>query len=205
MPPLDRALALAEVDDVPVRVREHLDLDVTRAVDVFFEKHGVVAERGARFTSSLLDLLDRHKALAPKLLFEITESAAITRFDEVNNFLQVLRGRGFRLCLDDFGAGTNSFHYLRRFSVDFVKLDGQFVRQAGDSAQDKSCLKAIAKLSRDLGAATIAEMIETEDQLAMLRGIGVEFGQGYLLGRPAAQPAACDFVHAKRKRRLNSR
>lgn len=159
----------------------------------------------AIFTSSLLDLLDRHKALAPKLLFEITESAAITRFEEVNNFLQVLRARGFRLCLDDFGAGTNSFHYLRRFSVDFVKLDGQFVRQAGDSAQDRSCLKAIAKLSRDLGAATIAEMIETEDQLAMLRSIGVEFGQGYLLGRPAAQPAACDFVRAKRKRRVNSR
>jgi EAL domain-containing protein (putative c-di-GMP-specific phosphodiesterase class I) len=155
----------------------------------------------AIFTASLLDLLNGHAALSANLLFEITESAAITRFEEVNNFLQVLRGRGFRLCLDDFGAGTNSFHYLRRFSVDFVKLDGQFVSQAGQSEQDRSCLKAIAKLSRDLGAATIAEMIETEDQLSMLRGIGVEFGQGYLLGRPAPAPAVCDFVRAKRKRR----
>jgi PAS domain S-box-containing protein len=155
----------------------------------------------AIFATSLLELLAGHAALSKKLLFEITESAAITRFEDVNNFLQVLRGRGFRLCLDDFGAGTNSFHYLRRFSVDFVKLDGQFVRQAGDSAQDLSCLKAIAKLSRELGAATIAEMIETEEQLKMLTSIGVEFGQGYLLGRPSPTPAACDFIPSKRKRR----
>jgi EAL domain-containing protein (putative c-di-GMP-specific phosphodiesterase class I) len=153
----------------------------------------------AVFRATLLELLKPHAALSPRLLFEVTESAAITRFEEVNRFLQALRGRGFRLCLDDFGAGTNSFNYLRRLSVDFVKIDGSFVSQAATNEQDLACLKAIVSLSRDLKAATIAEMIETPEQLAMLRRIGIDFGQGYLLGRPHAEPVASDFLNAKKK------
>jgi EAL domain-containing protein (putative c-di-GMP-specific phosphodiesterase class I) len=180
------------------RVLDRLKADTAGRMAIAVNLSGRSLE-SAIFRQTMLELLTPHAGLAPRLLFEVTESAAITRFEEVNRFLQALRGRGFRLCLDDFGAGTNSFNYLRRFSVDFVKIDGSFVSQAATNEQDLACLKAIVGLSRDLKAATIAEMIETPEQLAMLRRIGVDFGQGFLLGRPQADPVASDFLAAKKK------
>jgi EAL domain-containing protein (putative c-di-GMP-specific phosphodiesterase class I) len=180
------------------RVLDRLKADTAGRMAIAVNLSGRSLE-SAIFRQTMLELLTPHAALAPRLLFEVTESAAITRFEEVNRFLQALRGRGFRLCLDDFGAGTNSFNYLRRFSVDFVKIDGSFVSQAATNEQDLACLKAIVGLSRDLKAATIAEMIETTEQLAMLKRIGVDFGQGFLLGRPQAEPVPSDFLAAKKK------
>ena len=142
------------------------------------------------FASELNVLLRAHADIAPHLMFEITESALITRMHEVQNLVARWRQRGFRVCLDDFGAGSSSFHYLNAFPVDFVKIDGKYVKNALDSPRDRAFLKAMAQLCHDLDTATIAEMIETEPQAALMTELGVGFGQGYLFGKPAPQMSA---------------
>ncbi|HEX9466459.1 MAG TPA: EAL domain-containing protein [Alphaproteobacteria bacterium] len=141
------------------------------------------------FAGELDALLKAHTDLAPRLMFEITESMLITRMTEVQALVNSLRQRGFRICLDDFGAGSASFHYLNSFAVDFVKIDGKYVRNALDSSRDRAFLKAMASLCQDLGTATIAEMIETEAQARLITELGVGFGQGYLFGKPAPELA----------------
>ena len=141
------------------------------------------------FASELNALLRTNAELAPHIMFEITESALIVRMAEVQNLVAALRQRGFRVCLDDFGAGSSSFHYLNAFPVDFVKIDGKYVRNALDSSRDRAFLKAMASLCQDLGTATIAEMIETEAQAKLMGDLGVGYGQGYLFGRPAPELA----------------
>jgi EAL domain-containing protein (putative c-di-GMP-specific phosphodiesterase class I) len=142
------------------------------------------------FAGELNTVLREHADLAPYLMFEITESALITRMNEVQKLVARLRQRGFRVCLDDFGAGSSSFHYLNAFPVDFVKIDGKYVKNALDSARDRAFLKAMAQLCQDLDTATIAEMIETEAQGRLMQDLGVGFGQGYLFGKPAPQMTA---------------
>jgi len=139
------------------------------------------------FAASLEGALGRHAALAGRLLFEVTETAEIRKLEQVNSIVQRLRGAGFQVCLDDFGSGANSFHYLRAFSVDMVKIDGVYIRDALKEPTDRAFLRAMVGLCRDLGVATVAEMIETEEQAALIRGLGVDYGQGYLFGRPAAE------------------
>jgi EAL domain-containing protein (putative c-di-GMP-specific phosphodiesterase class I) len=137
------------------------------------------------FAAEVDSLVRANPTVASNLMFEITESAHIVQLTEVQNFLQTLRGRGFRVCLDDFGAGSASFHYLSAFPVDFVKIDGKYVRNIGGSARLRAFLKAMATLCRDLGTASIAEMVETEAQAAEVANLGVGYGQGYLFGKPS--------------------
>jgi EAL domain-containing protein (putative c-di-GMP-specific phosphodiesterase class I) len=140
------------------------------------------------FAAALFELLKPHRGLAGRLLIEITESAAIRNFEAVNRIVQDLRRQGFRVCLDDFGAGSNSLHYLRAFQVDFVKIDGAFVRSAANDARDSSLLRHIAAFCRETNVATIGEMIEDAAEADRMRAIGIDFAQGYFFGRPGAAP-----------------
>jgi EAL domain-containing protein (putative c-di-GMP-specific phosphodiesterase class I) len=142
----------------------------------------------AIFRSQLDTLLRTRGDLRGRLLFEVTESAMIGDAREVAVFLQDLRSRGFRICLDDFGSGAMSLDYLKSFAVDFVKIDGKYVRDLDLGPRHKALLHGIAELTRKIGTSAIAEMIETEPQHSALREIGIGFGQGYLYGRPAPLP-----------------
>jgi len=142
------------------------------------------------FAASLEGAVGRHAGLAGRLLFEVTETAEIRKLEQVNSMVQRLRGAGFQVCLDDFGSGANSFHYLRAFTVDLVKIDGMYIRNALKEPTDRAFLRAMIGLCRDLGVATVAEMIETEEQAALIADLGVDFGQGYLFGRPAPEEQA---------------
>lgn len=144
--------------------------------------------QNAIFVERLLSLLRAHPELAPRLVFEITESTELRDLAAANAVIQQLRGLGHAMCLDDFGAGFASFQYLQSLHVDYVKLDGQYVRPVLDSPRDRVMLKAMVGLCRDLGIRTVAEMIETETQASLLAGIGVAFGQGWLFGKPAPRP-----------------
>lgn len=128
-------------------------------------------------------------ALAPHLLLEVTESAFIERKQDVAELLLTLHGSGFRICLDDFGAGASSFDYLNAFSVDFIKIDGKYVRQIVDSARDREIVAAITDMAKRLDIGLVAEQVESEEQCAVLAKLGVQFGQGFLFGRPGALPA----------------
>jgi EAL domain-containing protein (putative c-di-GMP-specific phosphodiesterase class I) len=138
------------------------------------------------------------------LLFEITETAAMSQVRQVNALVQSLRGRGFRFCLDDFGAGANAFHYLRAFEVDFVKIDGPFGQDALARPRDRALLRSVVEFCREVGVPVVAEMVETEAQAVQFQKLGVAYGQGFLFARPSADPdqfavRAKRYVRPRRK------
>lgn len=140
------------------------------------------------FVSALEGLL-KSRSDRERLLFEITETTAITDLARADRIIQELRRAGHKVCLDDFGAGAASFPYLQAFKLDFVKIDGAYVSRMLDAMRDHAILKAMVQLCDDLGTATIAEMIETDQQAQRLAQTGVNYGQGYLFGRPTPTPA----------------
>jgi EAL domain-containing protein (putative c-di-GMP-specific phosphodiesterase class I) len=108
--------------------------------------------------------------------------------ERVSRVFNAMKGLGFSMCLDDFGAGAASFQYLRALEVDYVKIDGTYTRRLLSSDRDSLLLRNLCDLCADLNIKTIAEMVELDDQIDELRRLGVHMGQGYLLGRPAPQP-----------------
>ena len=137
------------------------------------------------FVKALHKLLQRHDAVRRLVAFEITESARIGNLRGVNVIVKGLRAEGHKVCLDDFGAGASAFHYLRALDVDVVKIDGIYVRDAFKNSKGAAFLKAMASLCSDLGIATVAEMVEDESNLAFLKQCGVDYGQGWLFGKPS--------------------
>lgn len=137
------------------------------------------------FVAALGSMLQSFTGERQAILFEITESAKIRDLDRVNAAIQKLRRAGHMVCLDDFGAGSAAFEYLRRLEVDIVKIDGAYVREALDSKKGKAFLRAMSGLCAELGITTIAEMVEDQRSVGFLRDCGIAFGQGYLFGRPS--------------------
>jgi EAL domain-containing protein (putative c-di-GMP-specific phosphodiesterase class I) len=158
------------------------------------------------FVNTLLGLLDGTRT-EDRLLFEVTESTQITDLQGSNTAIQRLRERGFKVGLDDFGAGSASFPYLQALTIDFVKIDGAYVRQVLSDERSALILKAMCNLCRDLGVYTVGEMVETREQLDKLRDIGVDCGQGYLFGKPSAQimPPEPTFAGARHGAKVLSR
>ena len=140
------------------------------------------------FISNLLKLITVDPGLSDQLLFEFTETASITDLDVANTSIQRLRQHGFGVCLDDFNAGAASLSYLRSLSVDFVKIDGQYMREVAESRRDSAVIRHLVKLCDELGVATIAEMIETPDVAEAVSGLGIRYGQGWRFGRPSPEP-----------------
>lgn len=132
----------------------------------------------------LIDTVSSCADLKGRLLFELTESAEVEDLPAVNGILQALRGRGFPVCLDDFGAGSAAFHYLRALEVDHVKIDGAYIREIAGTNEPTPYLKAIAQLCTDLKIGTIAEFVETHATANLLKLLKVRHGQGYLFGKP---------------------
>lgn len=123
--------------------------------------------------------------IAPqKICLEITESAAISNIHQSIPLFGRLRDIGCKFALDDFGSGLSSFGYLKNLPVDFVKIDGSFVRDITRDPIDMAMVEAIHKISHVMGLQTIAEFVESTDVLKALQGLGVEYAQGYLLGHP---------------------
>lgn len=125
----------------------------------------------------------------PSLVVEITEHAVVDHYAELRQVLEPLRRRGLRVAIDDVGAGYASLHHVVELQPDFIKMDMSLVQGlAGDRAR-RVAAKAFVVLAHDLGATIIAEGVESAGDLATLREIGVQAAQGYLLGRPSADPA----------------
>ncbi len=122
------------------------------------------------------------------MLLEITESVQIKDYEAVSNVVRQLRADGYHICLDDFGAGDSNFNYLRIFDVDYVKIDGVYVRDVLRSKRDQAFIRAIAQLCEEINVATVAEFVEDEKQAKSLKSLGVLLGQGYLFGKPAPRP-----------------
>ncbi|TCD16607.1 EAL domain-containing protein [Oricola cellulosilytica] len=123
-------------------------------------------------------------ARAENIVFEITETAAVTNFRVAERFVRTVRRAGCRVALDDFGAGLSSFAYLRRFAVDSVKIDGAFVRNVARNRFDRAIVSSVGCIARDLGFDVIAEKIEDPAALPVLGDLNVSFVQGFLLHQP---------------------
>jgi len=137
------------------------------------------------FIKALLKLLEKNKELRNQICIEITESARITDLANVNDIIQSLRNAGHEVCLDDFGAGAAALRYLHALDVDIVKIDGSYIQQSHTDRKLKAFLRAITGLCRELDIDTIAEMVEEEETVALLRDCGVTNAQGYLYGKPS--------------------
>jgi diguanylate cyclase (GGDEF)-like protein len=128
----------------------------------------------------------RDRSIAPgRLVFEITETAAIANIATAREFADRLRALGCRLALDDFGTGFGSFYYLKHMPADDVKIDGDFVRDMAASPVDQEVVRAVVAVAGALGPRTIAECVEDEATHALVREYGVDLGQGWHYGRPA--------------------
>lgn len=125
-----------------------------------------------------------------KLVFEITETAAIGDLDRAIKFIKALKTIGCHFALDDFGVGFTSFTYLREMQVDYIKIDGSFIRKLNVSPNDQVFVKAITDVAKGLKIKSIAEFVENKETLELLNTFGVDFAQGYLIGKPAPPEAA---------------
>ncbi len=140
------------------------------------------------FVEALLEVTAKETALRPRLLLEVTETVRLDDLDQAERIISRLRDAGHVVCLDDFGAGAASLEYLRHLKVDFVKIDGRYVRELTDGSRDAMILKHVVGLCRDLKIATIAEMVETRPTARLLKDLGVDLGQGWAFGKPASHP-----------------
>ncbi len=136
------------------------------------------------FLEYLVGKFSRTTVPADKICFEITETAAISNLVKATHFINTLRKLGCAFSLDDFGSGMSSFAYLRSLPVDFLKIEGMFVRDILDDPIDFAMVKSINEMGHAMGKQTIAEFVENEAILDKLREIGVDFAQGYGIARP---------------------
>jgi diguanylate cyclase (GGDEF)-like protein/PAS domain S-box-containing protein len=139
-----------------------------------------------RFLSYVIDELKSQNLPRGAICFEITETAAISNLARVVHFMQALKELGCLFSLDDFGSGLSSFTYLKNLPVDYLKIDGQFIRNVADDTVDESMVKAIREVGHAMGIETIAERVETRQVLDKLGALGVGFAQGYYIARPAS-------------------
>ncbi len=136
------------------------------------------------FMNSLVERLEQAEVPSGQLCFEVTETAAMTDLDRANYFMRRLHQTGVQLALDDFGSGHASYNYLKALPVDYVKIDGSFVRNIGTNIFDYSVVKSIHEMARALGKRTIAEYVESEIALNKIRKIGIDYGQGFIIEKP---------------------
>jgi EAL domain-containing protein (putative c-di-GMP-specific phosphodiesterase class I) len=136
----------------------------------------------------LLDLIEFEldaRAIDPaSLIFEVTETAAIANMDRARDFATRLRAIGCGFALDDFGAGFGSFYYLKHIPFDYVKIDGEFIHNLPTSSTDQMILDSIVQMSKGLGKHTIAEFVGDDETVDVLKAHGVDYAQGYHLGKP---------------------
>ena len=120
-----------------------------------------------------------------QLVFEVTETTAIGNIAAARDFAQQLARLGCRFALDDFGAGFGSFYYLKHLPFDYIKIDGEFVRNCTVDATDRLVIRAVVKLAQGMGTRTIAEFVGDEKTFATVAALGVDYAQGFHLGKPA--------------------
>jgi diguanylate cyclase (GGDEF)-like protein/PAS domain S-box-containing protein len=136
------------------------------------------------FLAFVMDQLETTRVPPEKLCFEITETVAIANLTNATRFIKALKARGCCFALDDFGSGLSSFAYLKNLPVDFLKIDGMFVKDIVDDPISFAMVKSIHEIGQVMGKQTIAEFVENEQILAKLREIGVNYAQGYFIGQP---------------------
>jgi EAL domain-containing protein (putative c-di-GMP-specific phosphodiesterase class I) len=123
-----------------------------------------------------------------RMLVEITETAALGDLNRADDLIQILRGDGHMVCLDDFGAGAASLEYIQRLRVDFLKVDGRYIRELDQDARSRTVVKHLIALCHELRMVTIVEMVETREVARLAAELGAQLAQGYLFGKAQPEP-----------------
>ena len=143
---------------------------------------------GYSVTEAMIESLARGAVVGgldpANVTFEITETAALTNLDAARQFVETLAGLGFSVALDDFGTGFGSFVYLKHIPAKFLKIDMEFVRGLRQSPVDQEVVRSIVGIARSLDKQTIAEGVEDAATIELLRAYGVDYVQGFAIGRP---------------------
>ena len=137
-----------------------------------------------KFENFVVQQLEKTGLPGEKICFEITETAAIANLTEATRFIKHLKTYGCKFALDDFGSGLSSFAYLKNFPVDYLKIDGQFVKDILSDPLDLAMVRSINEIGKLMGKQTIAEWVEDEGVFDELQKLGVDYAQGYCVGRP---------------------
>jgi EAL domain-containing protein (putative c-di-GMP-specific phosphodiesterase class I) len=191
--PPSRFLYIAERSELITRIDEWV---VAKAIALLAQVREVVPDfrlevnlSGHSIGSSSLEgriteSLARHGVPAHALVLEITETVAVADVGLARQFAQRMAALGCRFALDDFGAGFGSFYYLKHLVFDYVKIDGEFVASVHNSMVDRTIMRSIVGIARDLGKQTVAEFVSGPEILEVVRAEGVDYAQGYLIGKP---------------------
>lgn len=155
------------------------EADVTFAINVSAQSLGA-----ADFLDFVIEQINQTGVSPRKLCFEMTETSAVSELTHVLRFIDTLKALGCRFALDDFGTGLSSFSYLKTLPVDYLKIDGGFVRNLATDKIDRAMVEAVHRIGHIMGLRTIAECVQDDEILEKLREIGVDYGQGYASGEP---------------------
>jgi EAL domain-containing protein (putative c-di-GMP-specific phosphodiesterase class I) len=147
------------------------------------------------FAEHVDDVLKRHGVEGRRIVFEITEQVAVRFAVETDERIGMLRDLGCRLAIDDFGTGYSSFSYLKHLPVDYLKIDGSFIKGVTDNQVDQSMVRMIGEVARAAGIETVAEYVQTEAELRMIAEFNIDYAQGFYIGRPDAKLRPLDVPH----------
>jgi EAL domain-containing protein (putative c-di-GMP-specific phosphodiesterase class I) len=128
--------------------------------------------------------------------FELTENAAIANLERAQALIDRMGALGCKFALDDFGTGVNSLAYLKALKLSMIKIDGSFIRDVLENERSESLVRGIAQLAKSMGIETVAEYVETPTICMRLIDLGVQFGQGYALGKPVLLDRSLDPVRS---------
>jgi diguanylate cyclase (GGDEF)-like protein/PAS domain S-box-containing protein len=183
---------IQEIDRWVVRKAIHLlaEQDVTLEVNVSGKSIG-----DPTLTALIEQELAQSDADPARLVFEITETAAIANMEQAREFAERLHAVGCRFALDDFGAGFSSFYYLKHLPLDYLKIDGDFIRSLTSSDTDQLVVRSMIDIARGMGMKTIAEFVEDSETATMLHAMGVDLSQGYFHGRPEPVGSFSQLAH----------
>jgi EAL domain-containing protein (putative c-di-GMP-specific phosphodiesterase class I) len=176
------------------QVRTWLNLGLTLRVDINLCATNIADDR-------LLDDIDRAlrdgRVPAEMLGIEVTEDLLLAEPERAEMVLTELRARGVSISLDDFGSGYSSLAYLGRLPVDELKIDRYFVERLRTNPQAEAIVRSTVELAHSLGMSFVAEGVEDDDQLRVLRSLGCDSAQGYLISKPLPAPALAEWLHAR--------
>ena len=139
------------------------------------------------FLNTLHELTQKHAITPNRIVFEITERDTVKNMGLLEQFVRNLKDSGYRLAIDDFGSGFSSFHYLKYLPIDYVKIEGEFIANMGNDPKDMAFVTSITNLAKQLNLKTVAEFVETEEVLHLVKEVGIDYAQGFHIGRPDRQ------------------
>lgn len=141
----------------------------------------------SKFATAFHSIVTEHGISPRQIVLEITERETTRDITELQHFISRMSKFGYLLAIDDFGSGYSSFRYLQMFSIDYLKIEGEFIRKIHCDSDCRALVKNVVSLAKDLKIQTVAECIEKKSYVATLRSLGIDYGQGYHIGRPAPE------------------